>query len=64
LDGATRLYVVDAIQRREMAFEIPGGPAPGTAIPVTPAIRRQGEQVIGSTVEGLARQYQFSPPPR
>jgi len=61
---ATRLYVADAIQRREMAFEIPDGPGPGMAIPVTPAIRRDGEQVIRSTVEGLARQHQFSPPPR
>lgn len=64
LEGATRLYVVDAIQRRELAFEIPDGPAPGTAIPLTSAIRRDGELVISSTVEGLARQYQFSPPPR
>lgn len=64
LDGATRLYVADAIQHREMAFEIPEGPAPGSAIPVTSAMRRDGEAVIRSTVEGLARQYQFTPPPR
>jgi hypothetical protein len=64
LDGATRLYVVDAIQRREMAFEIGEGPVPGTAVPVSDTLRREGGAVIRSTVEGLARQYQFSPPPR
>jgi glucan phosphoethanolaminetransferase (alkaline phosphatase superfamily) len=62
--GATRLYVVDAIQRREMAFEIGQGPAAGTAVAVTPTLRRDGGAVIRSTVEGLARQYQFTPAPR
>ena len=64
LEDATRLYVVDAIQRREMAFTIGDGAEPGSAIPVTPAIRRDGGDVIRSTVESIARQYQFSPSPR
>lgn len=64
MEGATRLYVADAIQRRELAFAIGDGPVPGTALAVDPALRRSGERVIRSTVEGLARQYQFSPPPR
>ena len=64
LDGATRLYVADAIQRREMAFTIGDGAEPGSAIPVTPAIRRDGGDVIRETVEAIARQYQFTPPPR
>ncbi len=64
LDGATRLYVVDAIQRREMAFEIGDGPAPGSAVPASAALRRAGGDVIRATVESIAQQYQFSPPPR
>jgi len=61
MDDASRLYVVDAIQRREMAFTLTDGAAPGTPLAVTPALRRDGELVIRSTVEGLARQYQFTP---
>ena len=64
MDGATRLLVVDAIQRREMAFTLADGAAPDTSLAVTPGLRRDGEVVIRSTVEALARQYQFSPPPR
>ncbi|MDQ3169177.1 MAG: sulfatase-like hydrolase/transferase, partial [Acidobacteriota bacterium] len=64
LDGATRLYVADAIQRREMAFTIGDGAVPGSATEVTPAIRRQGGDLIRATVDAIARQYRFSPPPR
>jgi hypothetical protein len=64
LDDATRLYVVDAIQRREMAFEMDAGPSPGSPIPVTEVIRRNGGGVIRDTVESIARQYQFTPAPR
>ncbi|MDQ3070556.1 MAG: hypothetical protein M3R55_12620, partial [Acidobacteriota bacterium] len=64
LDGATRLYVADAIQRREMAFTIGDGAVSGSATPVTPAIRRQGGDLIRATVDAIARQYKFSPPPR
>ncbi len=64
LNGATRLYVADAIQRRELAFEIDDGAVPGVAVAVTPALRREGGDLIRGTVEGLAAQYHFSPPPR
>jgi arylsulfatase A-like enzyme len=64
LNGATQLYVADAIQRREMAFTIGDGAAPGEALAVTPVLRREGGEVIRATVEALARQYQFTPPPR
>ena len=64
LDDATRLYVVDAIQRRELAFAITDGPQAGSAIPVTAGIRRDGGGVIRETVEAVARQYQFTPSPR
>ena len=64
LDDATRLYVVDAIERREMAFALGAGPAPGSPIPVTESIRRNGGGVIRDTVESIARQYRFTPAPR
>ena len=64
LDGASRLYVADAIRRRERAFRIGDGDRLGWALPVTPAMRRNGGDVIRSTVESLARQYQLSVPPR
>ena len=64
LKGGTELYVADAIQRREMAFRIGAGPAPGDVLAVDPALRRDGSEVIRTTVEAIARQYQFSPPPR
>ena len=64
LDDATRLYVVDAIQRRELAFAITEGPQAGSAIPVTAGIRRDGGGVIRETVEAIARQYRFTPSPR
>jgi len=64
LDGATRLYVADAIQRRELAFELGPGAVAGTAIPVTPALRRAGGDVIRATVEAIAEQYRFHPKPR
>ena len=64
LDGASQLYVADAIQRREMAFRITDGAVPGVPEAVTPALRREGGEVIRSTVEALARQYRFSPSPR
>ena len=64
LNGANRLYVADAIQRREMAFEIDSTAAPGTAVAVTAAMRRDGGEVIRTTVEAIAEQYRFNPPPR
>ena len=64
LDDGTLLYVVDAIERLELAFAIPDGPQAGSAIPVTAGIRRDGGGVIRETVEAIARQYQFTPSPR
>ena len=64
LKGGTELYVADAIQRREMAFRLGDGPAPGDVLTVDAALRRDGSEVIRTTVEAIARQYQFNPSPR
>jgi arylsulfatase A-like enzyme len=62
LDEGRRYYVFDAIAMRELAFEIPPGPAPGTSIEVSEEIRQRGLGVIRTTVEQIAAFYKFFPP--
>lgn len=64
MNGATSMYVVDAIQRREMAFTIGDGAEPGSPTPVTAAMRVQAAAVIRQTVESIARSYGYTPPGR
>jgi arylsulfatase A-like enzyme len=61
LENGTRLYVADAMERRESAFRMAEGAAPGEAIDVTPEIRRAAAEVIEDTVQSLARAYQLPP---
>lgn len=61
VDSGRRLYVADAIQLREMAFDLGDGPMPGTPISPDPATRSQASKVIRDTVEGLAKLHGFSP---
>jgi hypothetical protein len=60
LDEGARLYVVDAIERREMMFELGDGPDPGARVPVDPATRRAGGTLIFRTVESIARAYRYA----
>lgn len=62
LRGGTAMYVVDAIERREMQFAIGTGAEPGRRVDVDPATRRDGAAVIKSTVQSLARAYQMPVP--
>lgn len=60
-DG-TRMYVADAVERREMQFAIGAGAEAGRRVEVDAATRREGTDVIKTTVESLARAYRYSPP--
>jgi arylsulfatase A-like enzyme len=59
MQGGTRMYVVDAIERRELAFAFDPGAAPGRAIPADAATRREGTDVITATVRALAGAYKL-----
>jgi hypothetical protein len=61
LENGTRLYVADAMERRELAFNIGDAATPGDAIEVTPELRRTAAQVIEYTVQSIARAYQLPP---
>lgn len=61
LRGGTMMYVADAIERREFAFAIGQGAAPGQSVAVDPALRREGTDVITATVQAIANAYQFTP---
>jgi predicted AlkP superfamily pyrophosphatase or phosphodiesterase len=60
LDEGARLYVVDAIERREMLFELGAGPEPGVRVQIDPATRRAGGSLITRTVESIARSYGYA----
>jgi arylsulfatase A-like enzyme len=64
LDEGARLYVIDAIERREMLFALGPGPEPATRLPVDPATRRAAGGAIVSTVESIARAYGYEAPAR
>lgn len=59
LDEGTRLYVVDAIERREMLFGLGAGPEAPARLPVDADTRRAGGTVIVKAVESIARAYGY-----
>jgi hypothetical protein len=59
LDEGARLYVVDAIERREMLFGLGAGPEPAARLPLDPDTRRAGGTVIVRTVDSIARAYGY-----
>jgi Sulfatase len=61
LRGGSLMYVADAIERRELAFSFGPGVTPGQRVEVGAAIRREGTDVITTTVESIAKAYQFAP---
>jgi hypothetical protein len=54
---AAAMYVVNAIERREHAFAIGAGAAPGSETPLDAATRRAGGDLIRATVEAIGRAY-------
>ena len=63
MEGGTRYYVFDAINMREMAFALGGGPEPGAAIPVAPDIQARGMKVIRESVDAIRSFYRFDAMP-
>jgi arylsulfatase A-like enzyme len=61
LEDGTRLYVADAIERREWAFSLGEGATTGGTIEVTSGLRREAAQVIEHTVHSIARAYRLPP---
>lgn len=60
LRGGTQLFVANAIERREMAFEIGNGPVPGREVPVDAGTAREGTDLITTVVQSIGRAYQVS----
>ena len=58
-NSGTRLYVADAIERREFAFEIGDGERPDRRVTVDAETRRNAAAVIRGTVEAIARAYRL-----
>ncbi len=57
--GGAVMYVADAIERRELQFTIGSGADAGRRVDVDAATRREATDLIKTSVESLARAYQF-----
>lgn len=55
------LYVLDAVNRREDAFEL-DGTGPGRPVVASDDLRQEGQEAIRSTVTRIADFYRFTPP--
>lgn len=61
LRNGTRLFVANAIERRELAFDIGEGAIPGRDVPVDAGTASEGTGLITTVVQSIARAYQVSP---
>lgn len=61
MNGGRRLYIVDAMQLREMLYVMDPGPSPGRAAVPDAETRTRGAAVIRDTVEALARMHGYRP---
>jgi hypothetical protein len=59
MHGGTQLYVADAVERREVAFAIEAGAGSGRRVDVDAVTRREGTDVIKTSVQSIARAYHF-----
>jgi hypothetical protein len=57
LRGATQLFVANAIERREQAFDIGAGPGAGNEVPLDAPTRQQGTELIRNTVQSIGKAY-------
>jgi arylsulfatase A-like enzyme len=56
-------YVVDAVNSRDYAFDLAGGPPHATPVPVTPAQRLAGQRLIREQIEQVAAFFHFDAQP-
>jgi arylsulfatase A-like enzyme len=60
--NGTQLFVANAIERREQAFDIGAGPSPGTEVPLDAPTRQMGTELIQNTVQSIGRAYGLTQP--